>query len=235
MEFEAITTMTETDQMVKQVEKLILTGRLQVGQKLPSERELATQLQISRSVVNRGLQELMRLGFVDVRPRQGNFVTDYERNGNLETLNTILNFEGGRYLPALLKSIFQVRQLIENNVIALCPANGEVPGLTRCLAQIQLAETAVDKATRTFTFYHELAKMTPNAVYPMVLLHFRSIYITLGTWLVQSGGGSELEQRLQRLLLDLKSHQCRRAGEHNTALLAYWLDALLSRPEPVGG
>ncbi|WP_143462325.1 FadR/GntR family transcriptional regulator [Levilactobacillus enshiensis] len=95
MQFQPIKITNETTQMVTQFEQAILTGQLAIGEQLPSERELAQQLQIGRASVNRGLQELARLGFVTVKPRQGNFVANYHEDGNLETLNVIINFKGG--------------------------------------------------------------------------------------------------------------------------------------------
>lgn len=229
MKFEAIQAVTETEQLVQQVERLILTGQLAVHEKLPSERDLATTLQVSRSVVNRGLQELMRLGFIEVRPRQGNFVADYERNGNLETLNVIINFDGGNYHPAMLKSIFRVRQLIENDMLRQCAPVTSFRSLERRFAQIQLAETPTAKALKTFEFYHELAALSQNSVYPLMILNFRSIYLTLGTWLVQAGCGPELERRLQWLVTALAQHQIATAVQQNTENIAFSLTELLRR------
>ena len=44
------------DVFIKRFEDLILSGTFPVGQKLPSERELALQLSVSRPVVHEGLQ-----------------------------------------------------------------------------------------------------------------------------------------------------------------------------------
>ena len=54
----------------------IQTGRLPAGSRLPSERELATQLEIDHRTVRRGLAELVAVGLIVKRPRVGNFVRD---------------------------------------------------------------------------------------------------------------------------------------------------------------
>ena len=68
---------------VRELENMILSGELQVGEKLPSARDLAEQMGVSRTVVNAGLSELAGKGFLEVRPRVGVFVSDYRRNHEL--------------------------------------------------------------------------------------------------------------------------------------------------------
>jgi len=46
------------DVFISRFEELILSGSFPVGQKLPSERELALQLGVSRPVVHEGLVDL---------------------------------------------------------------------------------------------------------------------------------------------------------------------------------
>ena len=62
---------------------MILSGRLMVGEKLPPERELAESMQVSRAVVNSGITELARKGFLIIKPRVGTFVADYRRQDDM--------------------------------------------------------------------------------------------------------------------------------------------------------
>lgn len=227
MKFSAINTTTETDQMVLQIENLILTGKLKIGEKLPSERDLSQQLKVSRSVVNHGLTKLSQLGFIEIKPRVGNFIADYNRNGNLETLNVIINFKGGNYHPSLLKSIFQVRRLFEEAIIDQCDDGSDFTEVKRIFSQIQNVDTPIEKATKTFDFYYELALASNNSVFPLLILHFKSIYITLGTWLVQDGKGPELEKYLQMIVKDLSSNNLNKAISDNDQTIDYCLYELL--------
>ena len=76
MEFEKLSAPSLKDLFVQQLQGMILSGELAVGTQLPPERELAWQMQVSRAVVNGGLSELAQQGFVEIRPRQGAFVTN---------------------------------------------------------------------------------------------------------------------------------------------------------------
>ena len=95
MEFAKLSAPSLKDLFVQQLQGMILSDELPMGTQLPPERELAQQMQVSRAVVNGGLAELAQQGFLEVRPRQGTFVADYRRKGNLSTLIAIMEYQGG--------------------------------------------------------------------------------------------------------------------------------------------
>ena len=55
MEFKKLNAPTLKELFVTELENMILSGKLEIGSKLPSERELATSMQVSRAVVNSGI------------------------------------------------------------------------------------------------------------------------------------------------------------------------------------
>ncbi len=79
MQFQKISTPSLKDLFVKELENKILSGELKVGDKLPSERELASSMQVSRAVVNAGIAELEQKGFLIIKPRIGTFVENFIR------------------------------------------------------------------------------------------------------------------------------------------------------------
>ena len=90
MQFQKISTPSLKDLFVKELENKILSGELKVGDKLPSERELASSMQVSRAVVNAGIAELEQKGFLIIKPRIGTFVENFYKNGTLETFSSIM-------------------------------------------------------------------------------------------------------------------------------------------------
>jgi GntR family transcriptional regulator, transcriptional repressor for pyruvate dehydrogenase complex len=56
------------------IEELILQGKLQSGDKLPSERELAEKLSVSRSSVREALRALELLDLIETRKGEGTFI-----------------------------------------------------------------------------------------------------------------------------------------------------------------
>lgn len=71
-------------------------------------------MQVSRAVVNGGLAELAKQGFLEVRPRQGTCVADYRRKGNLGTLIAIMEYQGGVLGKDEIRSILEVRRALEH-------------------------------------------------------------------------------------------------------------------------
>ncbi|MFA6032330.1 MAG: GntR family transcriptional regulator, partial [Myxococcota bacterium] len=76
---------------ISRFEGLILSGQLATGQKLPSERELAMTLGVSRPVVHEGLVDLAAKGLVSMKPRVGAFVNDFRREGSITLLSSLLD------------------------------------------------------------------------------------------------------------------------------------------------
>lgn len=64
------------DEVVSQVEALILEGVLRVGDRLPGERELSRQFEVSRPILRDALKVLEARGLVVTRPGGGTHVAD---------------------------------------------------------------------------------------------------------------------------------------------------------------
>lgn len=65
-------------QIMTYLKKEIIIGKLQPGDKIPSVRELASELQINPNTVQRTFQELEREGIVETRRGLGRYVTSEE-------------------------------------------------------------------------------------------------------------------------------------------------------------
>ena len=76
MEFAKLCAPTLKELFIKELENSILSGKLEVGTRLPSERELSEMMQVSRAVVNAGIVERAKKGFLTIKPRVGTFVGD---------------------------------------------------------------------------------------------------------------------------------------------------------------
>ena len=67
---------TLTEQLVEQIREAIRKGRIAQGARLPSSRNLADQLGISRNTVVRAYENLILEGHVEARPASGVFVAE---------------------------------------------------------------------------------------------------------------------------------------------------------------
>jgi len=68
------------DQVKRQISQLVAAGELHPGDKLPTVRRLAADLDLAPNTVARAYRELEAAGVLDTRGRAGTFVTGDERS-----------------------------------------------------------------------------------------------------------------------------------------------------------
>ncbi|MCL6442628.1 MAG: FadR family transcriptional regulator [Alicyclobacillus sp.] len=72
--FRKITQTSAADDIIEQIIGAIRSGSLPEGSRMPSERELAEQFQVSRATIREAIRHLSALGFVETRRGLGTFV-----------------------------------------------------------------------------------------------------------------------------------------------------------------
>src|SRR3954447_16237320 len=78
------------EDVFEQIVAEVLSGEMQPGQALPSERRLAQVLGVSRPAVRDALKRLTAVGLVDVRQGGGTTVRDFRRRAGLDLLPRLL-------------------------------------------------------------------------------------------------------------------------------------------------
>ncbi|GAB1536215.1 FadR/GntR family transcriptional regulator [Geovibrio sp. ADMFC3] len=74
MRFQKIKPKRVSDEIYRQLKELVLDGELKPGEKLPSERELAVQMGVSRPTLREALQKLEAHGFLKQIQGDGTYV-----------------------------------------------------------------------------------------------------------------------------------------------------------------
>ena len=174
MEFQKISAPSLHELFVDQLEHLILSGKLQIGEKLPPERQLAEMMQVSRSVVNSGINELEKKGFLVVKPRSGTYVADYRRKGTIDTLLAIMKYNGGRIRNEEIRSIFEIRIALDSLAAKLCIdriSDDEVQLLLEKVEAIRDAESKSAAIRAAFEFQHEFAFENQTTYLPRILFY----------------------------------------------------------------
>jgi len=88
-EFEAIRKNRVHEEVAKQIERLILS-KLNPGDKLPAERELAEQLGVSRSSIRDAMRRLQVIGLVEARQGAGNIVREISPDALVSPLANVI-------------------------------------------------------------------------------------------------------------------------------------------------
>ena len=182
MEFKKISSPSLRELFVEQLQHMILSGKLKIGEKLPPERQLAEMMQVSRAVVNGGITELEKMGFLVVKPRSGTYVADYRRKGTINTLLSIMKYNGGRIRNEEIRSIFEVRIALDTLAARLCIdriTDEEVELLLGKVNEIRDASKVSIAIQAAFEFQHEFALMSGNTLIPLIFQSFKAPIFTM--------------------------------------------------------
>ena len=153
---------------------------------------------------------------MEIRPRQGTFVADYRRNGNLSTLIAIMEYNGGTLGREEIRSILEVRRALEQLAVRLILRNATDEDIERLgdhVAHIAGAQTPQQAAERAFEFQHELALISGNSILPLFYYSFRAPVIVLWVRFCRRYGIEALCRNTELLYTHLKNrdeHQLRR-------------------------
>lgn len=195
MKFEAISAPTINELFENRLQDMILSGELAIGEKLPTEQELADAMHISKSTVHNGIKSLERKGFLRVTPRHGVHVANYPETGNLDTLVALLKRSGNRLDRQLVKSILQFRESVEGMAVRLLAAEHTTGHILRLRMYIDEFRKAAqggaglrELAELLFDYHLYIALKSGNTVIPMVLNGFHDVSLAFWQmWIRQTG------------------------------------------------
>lgn len=107
-----------TQRAIERIKTMIADGVLEPGQRLPTERDLAAQLGMSRSSMREAIRALTVLGVLEARHGSGIYVTALDAGDLLETFGVVADLSRGPRLVELL----EVRRVLESTATALAAA-----------------------------------------------------------------------------------------------------------------
>lgn len=238
MGFTKITNVSLTELFVQQIENMILSGELAVGEQLPPARELSVRMGVSRPVISAGLIELEKLGFIEIHPRQGAFVSDYRRKGTVETLVATMRYNGGAMRDNEVTSLLQVRNSLESLCMELVIQNAtdrelaSVAPLLQAIEEAKLPEAAADAI---YAFHHELAALSGNMLLPLLYHSFKPESLYLWTISFKKEGKQKLcdaKVRLYQALLNRDTQEAIRLTQQRVSAPMTELSAYTAYHKP---
>jgi GntR family transcriptional repressor for pyruvate dehydrogenase complex len=108
---------TFSRRVVENIRDLIATKQLQPGDKLPSERELAEMMSVSRPTIREAFKILSAMGLLSIRQGNGVFVADL--SVRLDNLASFLFLQ-----TDTIYELFEVRNIIETDSAAKAAKRG---------------------------------------------------------------------------------------------------------------
>ena len=176
MAFNKITVPSVREAFVQAIEDKILSGELKVGERLPSARQLCSEMGVSLTVVNAGMSELASKGFVEIRPRHGSFVADYRMQGTMETMVAMMRFNGGdlnkRDARSFWESRTAVAPLIVDSVMARA-GDEQLAKLTPIIEKLRTEEDQTAFCILITDFFQKIYELSDNSL--MYLLYHSTV------------------------------------------------------------
>ena len=225
MEFREIVAPSIKELFVQQLEGMILSGQLRPGDKLPTERELADAMKVSKTVVHDGLRELHRLGFLNIASRRGVTVADYAQTGSLETLRAIMDFHGGIPDAKTAGSILQLRYYLEGPAMEELAARHTAADMAALRALQRQAEQAAQESVDTlaealFRYRLGITFLSGNTITPLIFNAFTQVNLEFWREYVEAYGVEACLDTLRRFTELIRKRQ----GAEAAALLKNGLE-----------
>lgn len=141
---------------------------LPVGQKLPSERNMAEEYGVSRNVLREALRVLNEKRLIEIQPGRGAYVADKKNEKLADRLESIL-FEN----KSGLIDIVEVRESLELSIFtkAVEKANtNNIKVLEKIYQLMEENKLNVKKYNEFDSQFHiQLAKCTQNSIFPILI------------------------------------------------------------------
>lgn len=174
MAFEKIVSPSLKDLFMYQLITMIMTGELAIGDKLPTEREIAQSMQISKTVVNSGIQELSRQGFLTIIPRKGTFVADYIKHGTIDTAIAIMKY--GNMNKEYIRSTLELRIILFDLALETAVLNckqTDIEYLSFIIDKMEEAKSMKEQIELLYEFDLSLTSISDNLIVPILLTSFK--------------------------------------------------------------
>ncbi|MDI3546903.1 MAG: GntR family transcriptional regulator, transcriptional repressor for pyruvate dehydrogenase complex [Halanaerobiales bacterium] len=114
MEFKPIKNSKIYEQVIDQIKNLIYEGKIKKGDRLPSERRLKEQLNVSRASIREAFSALEMIGLIESRPGEGTFIKETPEKNLLEPLSLVLLLEEN-----VVEELVELRRVLEVDSVKL--------------------------------------------------------------------------------------------------------------------
>ena len=157
----------------------ILDGTFPINSSLPSERDLADQLGVTRPTLREALQRLARDGWLDIQQGKSTRVRDYWQEGSLATLSALAT-SPHHQSPDFVAYLLEIRMLLAPTYTrqALESSSPQIAEFLQGAEHLDRDPAAF--ASFDWQLHHLLTSYAKNPIFQMLLNGFETIYAQMG-------------------------------------------------------
>lgn len=123
------------DQVAKKILDLVRTGNLKPGDQLPTERDLAQMLQVSRPSVREALRGLQILGVVKTRQGGGAYISSLDASDLLGPLQILITLNEDN-----VQGLYEARVMVDGGLARVAAERLTDADIDRLLAIVKVQE-----------------------------------------------------------------------------------------------
>jgi GntR family transcriptional regulator, transcriptional repressor for pyruvate dehydrogenase complex len=153
-----------TEKVADHIKGLILNKKFEVNEKLPSEREMAVKLKVSRNTVREAYKILEAYGYLTVKHGTGIFVASEEQQIRKMTSFFFVTTDQ-------IKDLFAIRRILEVNAVAWAVENASTEQVDKLTEIVEEAKVIAKQSVNSdelgrldHEFHLTLANMSKNTV-----------------------------------------------------------------------
>jgi len=169
------------------IKKRIIEGRYRIGEKIPPLRDLAAELNCSRSVINVVIARIAVQGYLRIQKRQKTVVNDFLSSGSLNIIADIIDSDNKELKLKILESVLAARKLIEVESVRLASRRQEEEEIKTLEGIIESEEDLIREgvdnfltiAESDFTFHNHLITMSGNTLYRIFMNSMKDVALDL--------------------------------------------------------
>ncbi len=187
-----------SEEVERQLRASINAGIYKPGDKLPSERELVNQFEVSRVTVRDALRNLQNLGLISVRRgvNAGAYVSEPTPQPITQSINNLIQMKKVNFAH-----LIEIRLYIEPEVArtaAICRTSDDLDTLSQLLDQAEKHINRSHKKARLSNarFHKQLAKVTRNALIVFLCDSITQAYCAMVNEMIQAKLKQEAIMRL---------------------------------------
>lgn len=200
--------MARTADVVEAIKGMILTGELCAGDRLPTEKDLAIRLGVSRGPLREGVSALAAMGVLDTRQGDGTYVTSLQFDLLMAPLTFIVDLHG----PAGARDFLAVRRTLECEAASSAALKIDAAGLLDAESALADAAHALAEAPHDYERF-----FTADVAFHRIVADAAGNPVLAG--LIESISGKTARARLLRGAVEDGAQQ-RTIDEHRAILRA---------------
>jgi GntR family transcriptional regulator, transcriptional repressor for pyruvate dehydrogenase complex len=150
------------DQVIDQIKSKIKSGEIKKGDRLPSEREMAESIGVSRTSVREAIRALEVVGLVESKQGAGNYIKTNFDNSLFEPLSVMFMLQ-----ESSVKEMYDLRETLELECAKLSAQNiedNELALLTAIVDRMYLAGSEEESLELDIKFHYLIAKASRNVL-----------------------------------------------------------------------